>query len=105
MSLMRFVSWNVNGFRAISKKADWEWFSGVQADVVGLQETKASPDQLSEEQRQPEGQQQEEQRQEKQSQQKQEQRPEKEQQQEELRQAGTQYQKIVRPFVRNGRAA
>ena len=55
MSLMRFVSWNVNGFRAVSKKADWEWFSRVQADVVGLQETKASPEQLSEEQRRPEG--------------------------------------------------
>ena len=37
MSLMRFVSWNVNGFRAVSKKADWEWFSRTQADVVGLQ--------------------------------------------------------------------
>ena len=61
--------------------------------------------QQEQEQRQPEGQQQEEQRQEKQSQQKQEQRPEKERQQEELRQAGTQYQEIVRPFVRNGRAA
>ena len=51
MSLMRFVSWNVNGFRAVSKKADWEWFSRTQADVVGLQETKASPEQIPEAQR------------------------------------------------------
>ena len=55
MSLMRFVSWNVNGFRAVSKKSDWEWFSRTQADVVGLQETKASPEQIPAEQREPEG--------------------------------------------------
>ena len=41
MALMRFASWNVNGFRAVSKKGDWEWFARTQADVVGLQETKA----------------------------------------------------------------
>ena len=55
MALMRFVSWNVNGFRAVSKKEDWSWFSRTQADVVGLQETKASPDQIPAEQREPEG--------------------------------------------------
>ena len=55
MALMRFVSWNVNGFRAVSKKEDWAWFSRTQADVVGLQETKASPDQIAPEQREPEG--------------------------------------------------
>ena len=55
MSLMRFVSWNVNGFRAVSRKSDWEWFSRTQADVVGLQETKASPEQIPEHQREPEG--------------------------------------------------
>ena len=46
MALMRFVSWTVNGFRAVSKKEDWAWFARTQADVVGLQETKASPDQI-----------------------------------------------------------
>ena len=48
MALMRFASWNVNGFRSLSSKADWEWFSRTQADVVGLQETKASPEQIPE---------------------------------------------------------
>ncbi|MBQ2760663.1 MAG: exodeoxyribonuclease III [Mailhella sp.] len=55
MALMRFASWNVNGFRAVSRKGDWEWFARTQADVVGLQETKASPDQIPAEQREPEG--------------------------------------------------
>ena len=55
MPLMRFSSWNVNGFRAVSKKADWEWFSRNQSEVVGLQETKASPEQIPESQRSPEG--------------------------------------------------
>ena len=37
MALMRFVSWNVNGFRALCKKPEWDWFRSTQADVVGLQ--------------------------------------------------------------------
>ena len=55
MSLMRFASWNVNGFRAVSRKGDWKWFSGTDADVVGIQETKASPEQIPDEDRSPEG--------------------------------------------------
>lgn len=55
MSLLRFASWNVNGFRALSQKPEWAWFSGTNADIVGLQETKASPDQIPEPHRHPAG--------------------------------------------------
>ena len=37
---MRFVSWNVNGLRAIYKKGFEELFKGFDADFVCLQETK-----------------------------------------------------------------
>jgi len=50
---IRLKSWNVNGIRAISKKDDWKWFLESDADIVGLQETKADPSQLTEEQRNP----------------------------------------------------
>ena len=43
---MRFVSWNVNGIRAVHKKGFADWFAKEKADVVCLQETKAQPDQL-----------------------------------------------------------
>ncbi|MBP3730606.1 MAG: exodeoxyribonuclease III [Mailhella sp.] len=52
---MRFNSWNVNGFRAISAKPDWSWFAGNTCDVIGLQETKAAPEQLTAAQREPDG--------------------------------------------------
>ncbi len=52
---MRLVSWNVNGFRAVSAKPDWERFSRTNADVVALQETKADPSQVRPEDREPEG--------------------------------------------------
>ena len=41
MDTIRLVSWNVNGFRALSGKPDWDWFASTDADVVALQETKA----------------------------------------------------------------
>lgn len=52
---IRLVSWNVNGIRAVSGKEDWRWFSETTADVIGLQETKASPEQLPAALRDPEG--------------------------------------------------
>lgn len=55
MSLIRLASWNVNGFRAITGKPDWNWFSTSGADVVALQETKADPSQVAPEHRDPEG--------------------------------------------------
>lgn len=44
---IRLVSWNVNGIRAVIKKGFWEWFDALQPDVLGLQETKISSDQLT----------------------------------------------------------
>ena len=43
----KLVSWNVNGLRAVSAKAEWDWFTQTDADVVALQETKAHPEQLT----------------------------------------------------------
>ncbi|PHR28953.1 MAG: exodeoxyribonuclease III [Desulfotalea sp.] len=44
---LRFISWNVNGIRAVEKKGFIEMLQEFDADVIGLQETKAQPDQLS----------------------------------------------------------
>ncbi|OIO07370.1 MAG: exodeoxyribonuclease III [Elusimicrobia bacterium CG1_02_63_36] len=45
----RLISWNVNGIRAASKKGLLEWMPVSGGDVVCLQETKALPEQLSDE--------------------------------------------------------
>ena len=52
---MRLYSWNVNGFRALCTRDSWAWFKDVNADVVGLQETKADLAQIPEEHREPIG--------------------------------------------------
>ena len=44
--LMKIISYNVNGIRAAIKKGFPEWLKSVNADVVCLQEIKASPDQF-----------------------------------------------------------
>lgn len=44
---MKIYSWNVNGIRAVLKKGFLKWFEETNADIVCLQETKASPDQLT----------------------------------------------------------
>jgi exodeoxyribonuclease-3 len=41
------MSWNVNGIRALEKKGFSTWLQGAGADVVMLQETKCSPEQLT----------------------------------------------------------
>ncbi len=46
MKTIKLVSWNVNGIRAAAKKGFLEWMSATGADVVCLQETKATPEQL-----------------------------------------------------------
>ena len=43
---MRFVSWNVNGLRAVMKKGFEEIFSEFNADVFALQETKLQEGQI-----------------------------------------------------------
>lgn len=46
---MKLVSWNVNGLRSLEKNNYWETFlRSTKPDIFGLQETKASPEQLSE---------------------------------------------------------
>ena len=43
---MKIISWNVNGIRAVEKKGFVDWLLNSGADVVCIQETKASPDKL-----------------------------------------------------------
>jgi len=44
---MKIYSWNVNGIRAIFRKNFLQWLKETNADIICLQETKASPDQLT----------------------------------------------------------
>ena len=53
--LRRIVSWNVNGLRACIKKGFLEFLESSGADVVGIQELRAMPDQLPLEGRAPSG--------------------------------------------------
>lgn len=43
---MKFISWNVNGIRAITKKGFWEYFDKEDADIFCIQETKMQEGQL-----------------------------------------------------------
>lgn len=43
----RYISWNVNGIRAVEKKGLVDIIHRLNPDVIGLQETKAQKDQLS----------------------------------------------------------
>ncbi len=52
---MKLQSWNVNGFRAVSAKPEWNWFAERGGDIVGLQETKAEEGQVAEAHRCPPG--------------------------------------------------
>ncbi len=47
MKKLRLLSWNVNGIRAVYKKGFVDWFLKENPDILCLQETKASPEQLS----------------------------------------------------------
>lgn len=49
MSKIKLASWNVNGIRAVSKKGFFEWFEDHKPHILGLQETKISADQLTDE--------------------------------------------------------
>lgn len=46
---LKLLCWNVNGIRAVYKKGFMNWFMKEDADMVCLQETKASQDQFPEE--------------------------------------------------------
>ena len=52
---MKILSWNVNGIRAMSKKDGWQDFLKENPNIFCLQETKAHPDQLSDELREIKG--------------------------------------------------
>ncbi|MBO4567184.1 MAG: endonuclease/exonuclease/phosphatase family protein, partial [Bacteroidales bacterium] len=43
---MKFISWNVNGLRAVAGKGFADIFDGFDADFVCLQETKLQPGQI-----------------------------------------------------------
>ena len=43
---MRFVSWNVNGIRAVLKKNFLEVFDAFNADIFAIQETKCQVGQV-----------------------------------------------------------
>lgn len=43
---MKLISWNVNGLRAVHKKGRFDDILKLGADIVAIQETKCTPDQL-----------------------------------------------------------
>ena len=43
---VRILSWNVNGLRACAKKGFARWLGRSGAEIVGLQEVRATPDQV-----------------------------------------------------------
>lgn len=45
---MKIISYNVNGIRAFYKKGAFNNLLTLNADIIGIQETKATPDQLDE---------------------------------------------------------
>jgi exodeoxyribonuclease-3 len=52
---MKIVSWNVNGIRAVIKKGFFEWLEKENPDVLCLQETKISIDQIEDNLKNPPG--------------------------------------------------
>jgi exodeoxyribonuclease III len=53
--MMHLISWNVNGIRSVERKGFCGWLAASGADIVGVQEIKARPEQLSAALREPEG--------------------------------------------------
>ena len=45
--IMKFISWNVNGLRAVLSKGFEDIFKQLDADFFCLQETKCQPDQVN----------------------------------------------------------
>jgi len=43
---IRILSWNVNGLRACAKKGFGAWLAGSDAEIVGIQEVRAEPEQI-----------------------------------------------------------
>ena len=55
MREIRLLSWNVNGIRAVKNKGFLDWLKRETPDVLCLQETKATPEQLGQDLLHPEG--------------------------------------------------
>lgn len=55
MTALRVASWNVNGLRACTRKGFSDWLTGCGADIVGLQEVRALPDEIPDAVRAPRG--------------------------------------------------
>ncbi|MGF1507419.1 MAG: exodeoxyribonuclease III [Anaerolineae bacterium] len=47
--MLKLYSWNVNGIRAAQRKGFLDWLAREQPDILGVQETKAHPEQLDDE--------------------------------------------------------
>jgi exodeoxyribonuclease III len=52
---MKILSWNVNGLRAVHRNGYWKGLLKENADIFCMQETKAHPDQLSDDLREAKG--------------------------------------------------
>jgi len=46
MAKYKFVSWNVNGIRAVDKKKALKWIDEMEVDLLGVQETKSTKEQI-----------------------------------------------------------
>lgn len=46
MKKLNIISWNVNGIRALYRKGFLDWFKEAKPDILCIQETKATPEQL-----------------------------------------------------------
>ena len=46
MSTIKAISWNVNGLRAVQRKGFLEWFESESPDILCIQETKLTEDQI-----------------------------------------------------------
>ena len=45
--MVKLISWNVNGIRAVSKKQEfWDWFENSDEDIINFQEVRANKDQI-----------------------------------------------------------
>lgn len=53
--LIKLLSWNVNGIRAVQKKGFLEWLEEESPDILCVQETKATPEQLTRDSLSPNG--------------------------------------------------
>ena len=48
MKTHKFISWNVNGVRAVDKKEALKWIDETDVDILGLQEIKSTKEQIPE---------------------------------------------------------